>query len=879
MTSAASKTPDLMPLEAEPISACPDRTAIQGCLSGHPISGTVDLVVAHLDHCVACQAIADALTFRGQWTGELDWLPDLSDESFEIALRERKLVVTQITPPDKSTEQGGGPVTARPGDAFTVRPGQVDQGQSKLPLAERFTIFEALGIGGFATVFRAQDRLLGRIVALKIAHLPVSVLPETSRRRFVTELRASAALHHPNIVPVFDAGLDQQQFYLVSEYVAGITLADWLEQTPQPLPLELAAETVAQLADAVQIAHEAGILHRDLKPSNILVDATHSSGNLPFTPRIADFGLARFREADVTITQDGTVLGSPLYMSPEQAQGQNSQMGPASDVYSLGVILYQLLTRQMPIGGSNSLGLLHSVVHDDPVPLRHHRANLPRDLDAICLHCLEKTPTNRYPTARDLAADLREFIQGHAVAVRLPTLAERIGRWTKRYPAWAGLIASIVISVAVVVVLLARHGHTVETLNTNLSLTNTKFEIANDELRTSLEHSQVAKQRAEDEERHALETVYAYDIGRAFEAWRNWDALEVQAIVSRYAESAAGAAATNEIARSSLRGPEWHWLNRQFRCESREITHLPRAVYRMAIAPNGRELAVAGRDDLVRIVDLASGQTVAEWPAQQREVNGLAFSPNGQTLWTAGDDGAIKAWNVATRTETLHFLAHPDHIAYEVIYDARREMLITCGNEPTIRLWNVLTGEPLGTLTGHTNSIDVIVLHPDGRRLFSGSTDFNVRVWDLDSRTGESLTSRINEKVDTLAISPNGHQLAVGTAIGQLLVWDLERNESRCDWTLKDKIDRVRFDPSSQRIFVADVNGFTWEWPIPLKDEMQSEPPPPTNVWPNDGLQPYDLQLSPDGSELLTASKSGRVRAFKLSPPATHDFTLSCPGV
>lgn len=875
MTSPTATNPESSHPETGLVSACPDRTAIQAYLNGDAVSGSVDLVVEHLDRCVACQAIADSLNSKGRSKRERSWFQGLADRPFEVPLHQGKLDLTQILSADKSAEQVGGPITARPGDEFVVRPGQIDHDQSKLPLAERFTIFEALGVGAFATVFRAQDKLLGRIVALKIAHLPVSVLPEASRRRFVTELRASAALNHPNIVPVFDAGLDQQQFYLVSEYIAGMTLTDWLDKTPHLLAPALVAEIVAQLADAVQHAHETGILHRDLKPSNILVDPTHSSGSLPFTPKVTDFGLARFHEADVTITQDGTVLGSPLYMSPEQAQGRNSEMGPASDVYALGVILYQLLTRKTPINGSNSIGLLHSVVHDDPVPLRHYRSDVPRDLEAICWHCLEKESTHRYPNARALVTDLREFVEGHAVAVRLPTLAERLRRWTKRHPAWAGLIASIVIGVSVVVALLARHSQTVAELNTDLSQSNTSLAKSNDLLLAALEQSQAAKQRAEVEERHALETVYAYDIGRAFEAWRKWDALEVQAIVSRYAEVGADSSNSNGVTLSSLRGPEWHWLNRQFRCQSRAITHLPRAVYRMAIAPNGRQLAVAGRDDLVRIVDLASGETAAEWTAQQTEVNGLAFSPDGQTLWTAGDDGTIKAWNVATRTETLRFVAHPEHMTFEVIYDPRRDMLITCGNEPVIRLWNARTGESLGTLTGHTNSIDVIVLHPDGRRLFSGSTDFSVRVWDLESKTGESLTSRIHEKVSALAISPDGHWLAAGMTDGQLLVWDFERNVPRINWNLKDAVSRVRFDAFNQRIFVGDANGFTWEWPIPQTDQKQREPPPPTNVWPNDGLQPYDLQLSPDGSELLTASRSGGVRAFKLSPPTAYDFTLS----
>ena len=745
-----------------------------------------------------------------------------------------------------------------------------------LNVQQRFTMFEAVGAGTFATVYRAQDKVLGRIVALKLPHVPISLLPESWRRRFLTELRASAALHHPNIVTVFDAGIDQQRCFLVSEFITGRTLAQWLADQSQAIESRVAAEIVAQLADGVQHAHETGILHRDLKPSNILLDDAKPQGNLAFTPRIADFGMARFHEADVTISQDGAVLGSPAYMSPEQALGQSSQLGPGTDVYSLGVILYQLLTGQRPFVGSTSAALMRAVEREAPCSPRQTRADIPRDLEAICLACLEKEPSSRYASARELATDLRSFLSGRRVGVRSPSVVERIRRWAIRYPAWSSLVATVVVSISLVVALLLRHGQSVNRLNSELSTTNDRLGTTNMELKAALRDSGIATKQAQDEKSHALETVYAYDVGRAFEAWRKWDVHELHALVLRYSDAPTNAVPSKAFSRATLRGPEWSWLNRQFRRDSREITKLPQAVYRMAISPDERLLIVAGQDDVIRVVELASGKTLSEWSAHQTEVNGLAFATEGQTLWSAGDDGTVRCWNVATGSEVKRFDAHPGNQVYEVLYDARRDLLITCGNEPVIRLWDPRTCEPRGTLEGHKKSIDVIVLHPDGRRLFSGSTDHTIRVWDLEARTGNELV-HMQEKVFALSLSDDGHSLAAGTAFGQLLVWDLERNAPLIDGKLNDTIDRVRFDRSGRRIFAIDCHSVVWEWPVPTTGSLVTELLPPAQVWHNSGLKPFDVQLSPNGEELLMARKDGGVRAISLSPSTTEDVTLRFP--
>jgi serine/threonine protein kinase len=292
------------------------------------------------------------------------------------------------------------------------------EGQRKLG---KFELIDVVGFGAFGTVFKAHDPELDRIVAIKVPRSGNLATGE-DLNRFLREARSVAKLRHPSIVPVYEVGQADSMPYLVSEFVQGVTLADLL--TARRLTPDTAATLVAEVADALQYAHDQGVVHRDVKPSNILLDNDNH-------PHLMDFGLAKREAGEVTMTLDGQVLGTPAYMSPEQAGGEGHKVDGRSDVYSLGVILYQLLTGELPFKG-NARALLHQVQHEDPPALRKLAKELPRDLETICLKAMAKDREQRYGTARELADDLRRFLKGEPILARPPTVLERSMRWVKR---------------------------------------------------------------------------------------------------------------------------------------------------------------------------------------------------------------------------------------------------------------------------------------------------------------------------------------------------------------------------------------------------------------------------------------------------------------
>ena len=296
----------------------------------------------------------------------------------------------------------------------------------------RFALIEKLGAGSFGTVWKARDTKLDREVAVKVPRR--TSLDPLEIEEVMREARVAAQLRHRHIVTVHEVGLDGETVYIVSDLIRGLPLDQWLRK--QPVTFRDTAALCRVIAEAIEHAHQAGVVHRDLKPANIMIDERGE-------PHLTDFGLAKHATDEIAMTMDGHILGTPAYMSPEQARGEASACDGRSDVYSLGVVLFQLLTNELPFRGNMSV-LPQKVIHDPPPSPRRLNRFVPRDLETICLKCLEKDPRNRYQTAGELAEDLRRYSDNEPIRARPIGLLGRTLRWSQRRPGVAALVATTV---------------------------------------------------------------------------------------------------------------------------------------------------------------------------------------------------------------------------------------------------------------------------------------------------------------------------------------------------------------------------------------------------------------------------------------------------
>ncbi|HEX3658580.1 MAG TPA: serine/threonine-protein kinase [Pirellulales bacterium] len=631
----------------------------------------------------------------------------------------------------------------------------------------RFEICERLGAGTFGAVYRARDPLLDREVALKVPH-PSTLQSPTQRARVLTEAKAAAQLRHPNIVPVYEAGHDGETYYIAAAFIAGQTLEDAIDgQKPD---FRRAAKLVMELAGALDYAHQLGVVHRDVKPANIMLDR---KGN----PLLMDFGLARLDAARSKLTHDGTVLGTPVYMPPEQASGQLDQVGPASDQYSLGVVLYELLCGETPFSGPPAL-VISLVLNQQPDSPRTVNAGIPKDLETICLKVMAKRREHRYSSCQALAEDLRRWLSGEPITARRVGPVERAVRWCRRNPATAGLVGAVFASLLAGAVVssyfaVAANRRAAENLVLAQHEASARHEalqqaqaaeaaqrketeassLADARQLEAENNARLAEERRKDAEHSAdlaRRHLYIADMNLAQNAWEDAHISRVLDLLERY---------RSRHGPDDLRGFEWYYWDRQ--CQNSLLTLKGHAgnVLGVAFSPDGRLLASANGGTGVKVWDTTTGQETLNLKGHRYGVTSVAFSPDGKWLASASLDSTVKVWDAAMGQETLTLKGHTGEVA-SVAFSPDGQRLASAARDKTVRVWDVATGKEALTLNGHRNAVTSVTFSPDGKWLASASLDSTVKVWDA-AMGQETLTLKGHVGgVYSVAFSPDGKRLA-----------------------------------------------------------------------------------------------------------------------
>ncbi len=642
---------------------------------------------------------------------------------------------------------------------------------SELPQIDGYDVESILGRGGMGVVYRAKHQKLNRLVALKMLLAGPYASPQAVAR-FVRESRAVAELQHPHIVQVHDVGEVDGRPFFTMEFVEGKTLAEDLAGVPQSA--RRAAEFVAVLAEAIHLVHTKGIIHRDLKPANILL--TEES-----VPKIADFGLARHVDGDPQLTMSDARVGTPSYMAPEQALGKLGIVGPPVDIYALGAILYELLTGRPPFRAETAIETERQVITVEAAPPSRLNANIPRDLETICLKCLQKDPHRRYGSAAELADDLHHFLNGQPILARPVGIVERAWRWAARNrPVAAALAGVAALLVLIVAGSLWAAAHFRKLEGEHRILAQEKSDLADQKgrLLADKERERAKAVLAENREtglRHKSESLRQ-------ELRSNLYLTEMN-LAGQAASAPSGLSRVRELLahwdqeRPDLRNWEWYYLNSL--CNQSLLTRMPHTheVFHVAWSPDGQRLASASLDRTICIFDESSDRPPVRLSGHTSLVFSVSWSPDGKRLASASWDRSVRIWDTISGAEVFRFPGHSDAV-FSVSWSPDGRLIASSGKDRVVKIWSASDGTVHNELSGHEQTVAALSWHKDGRRLASSSHDSTVRIWDVIAGV-ETHTLRGHKNwVNHVAWSSDGTRLASASNDETLRIWNPENAET-----------------------------------------------------------------------------------------------------
>jgi WD40 repeat protein len=796
----------------------------------------------------------------------------------------------------------------------------------------RFQILRMIGQGGGGIVFLADDAVLKRRVALKVSRPDFWLSPE-ARHRFLREAQAAAGLNHPNIVPAYEAGEVGPIWYIASAYCEGPTLAQWLATRTLPVAPCDAAALVAALADAVQHAHSRGVLHRDIKPSNVLlmehegpgmrnegsgmsddgsaIAEVYPSSFTPhlssYVPKLTDFGLAKMIDSAGDETATDLVFGTARYMAPEQFQARNRDIGTHTDVYALGVILYELLTLQIPFQANSAFEISKLVCETEPTRPSRRNALVPRDLEAICLKCLAKRPEERYPTAHALAQDLRRYAAGQPIHARQASALERAVKWLRRHPTAASVVASITVALTVLFCL-------VWWTSVHLRVQNRSLGLAAEGERQHKQAAQIQKALAQDQERLVRRHLYATNVRLAQQLYDSGKLADAASLLYDLRNSPRD--------RAPL-GFEWYYWWRRCAGDVIPITGVPSHVVSLAFSPDGSLLAAACWRQNVTVWDVATRQVRASVELKRdencrvvfvsdRELliadhrNGTAVVLDSQTgkiisqfkpdpppvgvavppihvmplsdsdsyLTTEGD--RVTIWEPSSKGERTSFSVNAPIERLALSPDGT-SLAASRRLDSTGWLYDVRTGVAKHRIDGHSDKIFSLAFSPDGERLATASGDCTVKLWSV--ATGQELRTLVGHAGEVTGVcwSPDGQRLASAGNDRSVRLWDATSGRQVALTMSNGHRQRgVTISRDSKTIAIGG-DSIVWLWQ-PQTNSLRASPK-------GHAVETWSVAFFPDSRVLASGSDDHTIRLWnrktgqELACLTGHESTVSCVAI